>query len=154
MSKAEVAKKDSGSGAVSIGAIINNIQTKVERFALINEKIAGQTNLLALNATIEAARAGEAGKGFAVVAGEVKNLASQTARATDEIASQIGEIQNSSAEAVAAIGTIGGTIGQINDIPTTIASAVQQQGAATAAIARNVPDAARGTQQLHSTNVP
>jgi methyl-accepting chemotaxis protein len=117
---------------------------------LINE-IASQTNLLALNATIEAARAGEAGKGFAVVASEVKSLASQTARATDDIAAQIGAIQTSTAEAVSAIGTIGGTIGQINEIATMIASAVEEQGAATSEIARNVQDAARGTQQVSTT---
>jgi methyl-accepting chemotaxis protein len=117
---------------------------------LINE-IANQTNLLALNATIEAARAGTAGKGFAVVASEVKSLAGQTAKATEDIAAQIGEIQSSTADAVAAIDTIGGTIGQINHIASTIASAVEQQGAATAAIARNVNNAARGTQKVSST---
>ena len=110
--------------------------------------IAGQTNLLALNATIEAARAGEAGKGFAVVAGEVKSLANQTAKATDDIASQIASIQKITQEAVSAIRGIGGTIGRIDSIASGIAAAVEQQGAATAEIARNVQAAAGGTAQL------
>ncbi len=114
--------------------------------------IAGQTNLLALNATIEAARAGEAGKGFAVVASEVKSLATQTARATDEIGQQIAAIQGATQESVTAIKAIASTIGSINEIATTIASAVEEQGAATREIARNVQQAAAGTQDV-SANI-
>ncbi|MCG5239338.1 methyl-accepting chemotaxis protein [Azospirillum doebereinerae] len=113
--------------------------------------IAGQTNLLALNATIEAARAGEAGKGFAVVASEVKGLANQTARATEEIAAQIAAIQEATGGAVKAIESISGTITSISDISTSIAAAIEEQGAATAEISRNVQQAAIGTQQVSST---
>ncbi len=120
-----------------------------EVVSLITE-IASQTNLLALNATIEAARAGDAGKGFAVVASEVKNLANETAKATDEITGQITEIQQATRDAVAAIQAIGGTIGEINEIATTIASAVEEQGAATQEIARNVQQASAGTQEVSS----
>ncbi|WP_262049023.1 methyl-accepting chemotaxis protein [Bradyrhizobium sp. Bra78] len=108
--------------------------------------IAEQTNLLALNATIEAARAGDAGRGFAVVASEVKSLASQTAKATDEISSHIAGMQGATAESVAAIKEIGATIGQISSISTSIASAVEEQGAATQEIARSVQTVAQGTQ--------
>jgi methyl-accepting chemotaxis protein len=114
---------------------------------LIND-IAGQTNLLALNATIEAARAGEAGKGFAVVASEVKALATQTARATEEIAAQVRSIQEATASSAEAIGSITKTIGRVSEISTAIASAVEEQGAATQEISRNVQQAASGTQEV------
>ena len=114
---------------------------------LIND-IASQTNLLALNATIEAARAGEAGKGFAVVASEVKTLASQTAKATEDIAAHVGDIQGQTEKTVTAIKAITETIGRIDQISTAIASAVEEQGAATQEIARNVQQAAMGTRDV------
>jgi len=117
--------------------------------ALITD-IANQTNLLALNATIEAARAGEAGKGFAVVAAEVKNLATQTAKATEEIGTQINGVQGATRSAVEAIESIAKTIGEINGITSTIAAAVEEQSAATKEIARNVEQAATGTQEVSS----
>jgi len=116
---------------------------------LIND-IAGQTNLLALNATIEAARAGEAGKGFAVVASEVKTLATQTGKATEEIAGQVRAIQDATQRSVDAIGSITSTIGRVSEISTAIASAVEEQGAATQEISRNVQQAAQGTTEVSS----
>lgn len=112
--------------------------------------IAEQTNLLALNATIEAARAGDAGKGFAVVASEVKNLANQTAKATDEIGEQIRGIQSATSNTVGAIKGIGKTVRDVSEISTAIAAAIEEQGAATQEIARNVEEASAGTQEVSS----
>ena len=132
---------------------INSLAEAAQRIGdvvkLIND-IAGQTNLLALNATIEAARAGEAGKGFAVVASEVKSLASQTAKATEEISTKIAQIQTATAESVKAVQVIGQTISEINAVSTTIAAAVEEQGAATQEIARNVQQASAGTTEVSS----
>ena len=125
------------SSAQEIGKIVNLIQD-----------IAEQTNLLALNATIEAARAGDAGKGFAVVASEVKNLANQTAKATEEIASQIGHIQDETSTSASAIRTIAETVSQLNEISNGIAAAVEQQSSATHEIGRSVQQAASGTQEV------
>jgi len=128
-----------GESSAEIGQVIKVITS-----------IAQQTNLLALNATIEAARAGEAGKGFAVVANEVKELAKETAKATEDISRKIEAIQGDTKAAVEAIGTISGVIKQINDISNTIASAVEEQNATTNEMSRNVSDAARGSGEITS----
>jgi methyl-accepting chemotaxis protein len=135
----------------TVQGLVSAAQKVGDVVALITD-IAEQTNLLALNATIEAARAGEAGKGFAVVASEVKNLANQTARATDEIGGQISAIQNATRSAAEAIEGVGRTVGRINEIASAIAAAVEEQGAATQEIARNVEQAAAGTNEV-SANI-
>jgi methyl-accepting chemotaxis protein len=141
VAKSEVTVTELASAANRIGEVVGLINT-----------IAAQTNLLALNATIEAARAGEAGKGFAVVASEVKSLATQTARATEGITAQVTAIQGSTQEAVDTIKGIGQIIDKMSEIATTVASAVEEQGAATAEIARNIQQAASGTQNV-SNNI-
>ena len=126
-----------GDSSAEIGAVVKVISS-----------IASQTNLLALNATIEAARAGEAGKGFAVVAGEVKDLATATARATEDISRRVEAIQAGTSGAVTAIGMVGEYISQIADCTTTIASAVEEQTATTSEMSRNVAEAATGTTEI------
>jgi methyl-accepting chemotaxis protein len=132
-----------------VGALVAGTQKIGEVVALI-QSIAGQTNMLALNATIEAARAGEHGRGFAVVASEVKALANQTAKATEEISSQIHAIQNATGEAVGAIQAIDATIAEINQISSAIATSVEQQGAATREIAGSVRQAAHSSQDVNA----
>ena len=142
----------SGGALSQIRTLSGEVEQIGEVVQLITS-IAEQTNLLALNATIEAARAGDAGKGFAVVASEVKTLASQTAKATDEIAAKIAAVQTSTQASVSAIEGVAGTIEKINEIAASIASAVEEQTAATGEIARNVQEASSGTQQVSSVIV-
>ncbi|HEV8389654.1 MAG TPA: methyl-accepting chemotaxis protein, partial [Dongiaceae bacterium] len=139
--RASTTVKDLSDSAQKVGEVVN----------LISD-IAAQTNLLALNATIEAARAGEAGKGFAVVASEVKNLATQTAKATEEIVTQVSAIRSAVDASVHAIQQVGTTIAEMDQISTAISSAVEQQGAATQEIARNVQEASSGTREV-SANI-
>ena len=162
---AEISRQVTQASQIAAAAVeeAEQVNMKVQGLALAAQKIgevvalitdiAEQTNLLALNATIEAARAGDAGKGFAVVASEVKNLANQTAKATEEIGAQISGIQTATDEAVGAIDSISQTIAKINDVNAGVAAAVEEQGAATQEIARNVEQAAAGTQEVSSNIV-
>ncbi|GAB6845224.1 methyl-accepting chemotaxis protein [Methylorubrum rhodinum] len=144
---AQAAVGEAGQSAALVKELSGEV-ARVGDIVTMISAIAGQTNLLALNATIEAARAGEAGRGFAVVASEVKELAGQTARATEEITAQIGRIQSSTGQAVAAIDGIAGRIREISGMATGIAAAVEEQGAATQEIVRNVAQAALGTGEV------
>jgi len=155
VTSAAIAKK-AVDEAGATDATVQSLADSASRISVVVDliqTIASQTNLLALNATIEAARAGEAGRGFAVVASEVKSLASQTAKATEEIRTQIASMQQVTTSAVGAIQGIGRIIGEINDVTTTIAAAVEEQGAATREIARNIQHAAGGTSDVSSNIV-
>jgi methyl-accepting chemotaxis protein len=152
VTSAEIARKavdEAGATDATMQGLADNA-SRISVVVDLIQVIASQTNLLALNATIEAARAGEAGRGFAVVASEVKSLASQTAKATDEIRAQIASMQQVATSAVGAIRNIGKTIAEINNVTTTIAAAVEEQGSATREIARNIQQAAGGTSEVSS----
>ena len=153
VSRATDVAQSAVAAASQTSQVINGLREQSDQIGdvikLINE-IAEQTNLLALNATIEAARAGEAGKGFAVVASEVKNLATQTAKATEEISAKIDSVRGESQNAVEAIDEISSVIQKIDEITTAIAAAVEEQAAATREIARNVAEASRGTSDVTS----
>ncbi len=158
----EIAKNASDAAKVATSAVkvaetttaivskLGESSTEIGQVIKVITSIAQQTNLLALNATIEAARAGEAGKGFAVVANEVKELAKETAKATEDISRKIEAIQTDTKAAVDAIGTISGVINQINDISSTIATAVEEQNATTNEMSRNVSEAAQGSGEITS----
>ncbi len=158
----EIAKNASDAAKVATSAVkvaetttaivskLGESSTEIGQVIKVITSIAQQTNLLALNATIEAARAGEAGKGFAVVANEVKELAKETAKATEDISRKIEAIQTDTKAAVDAIGTISGVINQINDISSTIATAVEEQNATTNEMSRNVSEAAQGSSEITS----
>jgi methyl-accepting chemotaxis protein len=157
----EIARQISGASDVARRAtgITDNASSEVGLLSVTAQKIgdvigliqaiAEQTNLLALNATIEAARAGEAGRGFAIVAQEVKQLAGQTSKATEDIAKQVSEVQAATTRAVATIGSIASTVGEIDSLTAAIAAAVEEQGAATREISINVQQAAQGTSTLN-----
>ncbi|HLO75551.1 MAG TPA: methyl-accepting chemotaxis protein [Magnetospirillum sp.] len=158
----EIATQVAYAGEVTRGSVTDSDQAqatirlladevaKIGEIATLISAIAGQTNLLALNATIEAARAGDAGKGFAVVANEVKSLATQTARSTDEITSQIAKIQALTGDVVAAMGTINGSIRRVDEVSASIAAAMEEQSAATAEISRNVVETSSAAQEVSS----
>lgn len=162
VSVAEIARQVAESAQIAATAVseaqatdasvssLNEAADRISAVVRLISDIAARTNLLALNATIEAARAGDAGKGFAVVAGEVKNLANQTAKATEEIGGQIAAMQQATGQAVTALRSISATIQRMNDIATLIAGSVEEQGAATQSIAQAVGHAASGTAEVNS----
>jgi methyl-accepting chemotaxis protein len=154
VTSAQIARKavdDAGATDTTMQGLAENAG-RISVVVDLIQTIASQTNLLALNATIEAARAGETGKGFAVVASEVKSLANQTAKATEEIRSQIADMQTVTTSAVGAIRNISQTISEINEVTAAVAAAVEEQGAATREIARSIQQAAGGSGEV-STNI-